>query len=526
MVRGKIYLFLSLATTGLEVAAVGLLGTFGLSVLETCFIKSETPGNFVPFFVLCVNLPVIIGCNWVLLRSETSKKNKALKRMIFVILSQSVLFGMPLISTITQSISDQEWPVLYHVSLLFGSSSGFILAVFRFGSLEMVKRIFLALFGKKSKGPGEVSLKSLHNCLIEETSMSNFFSDLTDETVRDIILNLSMFLLSNSSSKETHSFSYSKKKFYYQANDYFKLLQYINISAIIIHKNGIWAYEDETFQLIRENCFVNKSQMLLSLCTEQNLEILSNRNDGGRSNSFIFVTHDQKFIVKTISKQERYFLLDLLPSYSKRVIFHSESRIVRILGLYKLVSSKLSFIVMENVVKSRQLATVFDLKGSLDDRFVDVTGRTSTVYKDLNFIQMNKEVILDMETRNSLLVAISEDVGFFKKFNIIDYSLLLAVYEAPPEGSSRYLVYGLEFPEKSAGNEIDVGRGGSSFEFGNSFYSVGIIDFLQEYTMKKRFELCCKRCKGKVNTSVSSPGVYSSRFMNFIRRVFRYDFIC
>lgn len=57
---------------------------------------------------------------------------------------------------------------------------------------------------------------------------------------------------------------------------------------------------------------------------------------GGKSGSFFFFTEDRKFIIKSLTKKEKFNLMKLLPSkveYLKK--FQGKSIISRVYGLYK-----------------------------------------------------------------------------------------------------------------------------------------------------------------------------------------------
>lgn len=56
----------------------------------------------------------------------------------------------------------------------------------------------------------------------------------------------------------------------------------------------------------------------------------------------------------------------------------------------------------------------------------------------------------------------------------------------------------------------------------NYYYMIGIIDFLQEYNMKKKAERLIKGVKDEVDgISVCPPDQYAQRFCNFIERVLK-----
>ena len=98
-----------------------------------------------------------------------------------------------------------------------------------------------------------------------------------------------------------------------------------------------------------------------------------------KSNSMIYSTIDQKYIVKTIGKTEKEIFLNiLLDSYCKRILQNKQSKLIRILGVFKLLPSKIYILLMEKIAYSLPGTLIFDLKGSEVDRYVT----TSNVISD------------------------------------------------------------------------------------------------------------------------------------------------
>ena len=251
------------------------------------------------------------------------------------------------------------------------------------------------------------------------------------------------------------------------------------------------------FENIRKAAGWAEKDFRAALCDEENFKVFNNSNNGGRSSAFIFHTKNEKLVIKTVTQVEKYLLLDILHAYHDRVTKHPESKIVRILGLYKVRYNKHSFIVMENIITNKTKALVFDLKGSLDNRFVEnSTIFNSKVLKDQNFIDMKKSIKVGLIQRKELISGITEDIIFLRTQNIIDYSLLSAFYSDKTESDNRYFIEGtLES------------------------YSIGIIDFLQQYTLSKKLELLYKKLKGKKNLSVCPPNKYSLRLIQFLNKI-------
>jgi 1-phosphatidylinositol-4-phosphate 5-kinase len=157
----------------------------------------------------------------------------------------------------------------------------------------------------------------------------------------------------------------------------------------------------------------------------------------GRSGSFFFFSHDDKFVVKTVTISELKIVKKIMPMYSEYLKRNPDSLLGKILGLFTVATSKFSpvhIILMENTVRlkdPKELKFKFDLKGSTVDRVV--TGRTynGTILKDINFLlakQTFKELTkLDSATRKRLLQVLTSDIEFLQGLNLMDYSLLIAI---------------------------------------------------------------------------------------------------
>ena len=318
------------------------------------------------------------------------------------------------------------------------------------------------------------------------------------------MFSLCLVSTSTSKSEENYSYSYRKLKHKFSEDSCKNLSNYINLSNFQLKKDhGIWEYGKNYFDSIKNSCNVTTESLLSSFSLISNFSFIQNSNSAGRSGAFIMVTFDKKFVLKIVNRQERYLLLDILPAYSKRICECPDSRIVRILGMYKITSSKHTFIIMENIVADKNKANIYDLKGSIDDRYVDTNSDSkASILKDGNFLELNESINLNKEQRERVLDALNDDLKFFTKHNIIDYSLLIAIYEEPLSLDSRYYLEGAE---------------------GYS-YCLGIIDFLQEYSLNKKLELLLKRLKGKVNTSVCSSRKYSARFLTFINKSLKFEY--
>lgn len=251
--------------------------------------------------------------------------------------------------------------------------------------------------------------------------------------------------------------------------------------------------------------YTNK-QIFLSLSQKENLNNILNLQSlsGGKSGAFLYCTVDDKFIVKTITKYEKkVFVNQLMQKYMQR-IFEGNSKLVRILGIFKLGASKIYFMLMESIICERGKAIIFDLKGSEYNRFIrdiedDLNPPVGKVMKEHNFKCLGRKISLSAHERESILSSIKYDVLLLKNMKIMDYSLLLVFYNSNDIPLNRYT-------ERSSEN---------------TYFSLGIIDIFQEFTMLKIAEKSVKSIFHDSNQiSSANPEVYAYRFLNYLNEIF------
>ena len=141
--------------------------------------------------------------------------------------------------------------------------------------------------------------------------------------------------------------------------------------------------------------------------------------------------------------EELSIFLEALPEYFEHLKDNPHSLIARIYGVFKVkmeAISPVNLILMANTIQvssSQNIQNVFDLKGSIVNRFVKITNATknTSTLKDLNFQEIKhlyQSKKLDFlrfkkEDINRAKEQIRKDVELFRRFRLMDYSLLFAV---------------------------------------------------------------------------------------------------
>lgn len=73
--------------------------------------------------------------------------------------------------------------------------------------------------------------------------------------------------------------------------------------------------------------------------------------DGGRSNSPILFTHDQKYLIKIITSSEKELFLKVLSQFHKKMVDNT-SFLSRIYGLYNIIANEkpeVTVIILKNM---------------------------------------------------------------------------------------------------------------------------------------------------------------------------------
>ena len=476
-------------------------GGFGITVVDTCFIQTGSVSYWFALIPIFVNIPFNFLCFVVLRCSRGYNRNKPLQKMVRACFSMCVCWGFPIFTASMKTLTGNTYQHMNNVAFVVGCSAGTVIAVSRLGSVAVFKRLYTKTIRPRQNTYFQTqSSTGIESLLMQDCCVNQFFAKIADETIKDIVVCLSMILLNpDKSEEEEYSYGYGKRKYNFKDSDFQVLNQFVSLSRMNLKCNGIWEYGKEYFDRIKEVCGIKDKDLLNSFCAMTVFSSFKSQNTGGRSGAFLMMTPDERFVIKVINRNERYLMLDILPSYAQRICNFTESKIVRIFGLFKIRSTKHCFIIMENLVPCRKNALIFDLKGSIEDRFVETNEDPyGQVLKDENFLKMQIKLKVLGDKKNEVIKAINDDLKFFSKNNIIDYSLVLAIYKPEIKVESRYRVDGTD----------------------ETLYSLGIIDFLQCYSFEKKIELFYKRIQGKRNVSVCSASTYSSRFSSFIELEF------
>ncbi|KAJ8421679.1 hypothetical protein Cgig2_026667 [Carnegiea gigantea] len=318
------------------------------------------------------------------------------------------------------------------------------------------------------------------------------------------------------------------------------------------------------FRTLRKLFKVDAADYMLSICGNDALRELSSP---GKSGSFFYLTHDDKYMIKTMKKAEVKVLIRMLPAYYNHVRTFEDTLVTRFYGLHcvKLTGTqkKVRFVIMGNLFCTEHaIHRRFDLKGSSHGRTTEkpeseIDPTTTLKDLDLNYIFRLQRFWFQEFCRQ-----VDRDCDFLEQERIMDYSLLVGVHFRdscvrpittadgktntelvaprlsrvdetdrlvfdPSEWASIRL--GINMPARA---EVTVRRtdceaqlvGDPTGECYDVIIFFGIIDILQDYDISKKLEHAYKAIQyDPTAISAVDPKQYSKRFRDFIFKVFAED---
>ena len=238
---------------------------------------------------------------------------------------------------------------------------------------------------------------------------------------------------------------------------------------------------------------------------------------GGKSKASFYKTNDEKYLFKSINKNEFNMFLEIAFYYFQHIdeyLFHKmPSVLMKILGVYKIKIKKTDkgqtkveyffLMMMENLNyglnAEKEKIKTYDLKGSSINRYIkkkEKKEKNNIVLLDTNFKKdfNNEPIPLKKDLYGLLLVSVYNDTLFLSKMGIVDYSLLLYI-----------------------NNINDNNKDNMS----HSLIRVGIIDYIRKYTWDKKIEHFVKTIINGFNSpTIINPNDYKERFISAIKSYF------
>ena len=265
-----------------------------------------------------------------------------------------------------------------------------------------------------------------------------------------------------------------------------------------------WHHEDVFLRLRKA---WNVESDLESLWTDaSSLKASGTSGKGGAF--FVRSSTTAYYLIKSLVKSEAQLLCksddssDWIQGYAQHMLYHTESLMMRIYGIYSHTESKTYFMLIGNILNCTKVDRVYDLKGSVVHRTAKDGAGTLL---DCNWLENG--ALVEVTNRDELIQKLNADVAFLRERNLMDYSLLIGiglVAENPDAIAS-------QSPHSVVSAD------------GILVFFIGVIDYLQDYNSKKKMAHAIKAIYNDADQLSTVPArEYSTRFVAFIEQhVFR-----
>ena len=286
-------------------------------------------------------------------------------------------------------------------------------------------------------------------------------------------------------------------------------------------KLKVTAFYAKHFESLRILCGASYFQYLHSIMKSQEWSSVT----GGKSKAHFFKSFDERFVVKCLSEMEFKMFIDSCFIYfvhnNKYFFVKMPSCLVKIVGAYKIKikSSKKNLIycvIMENLnylLNNKKTSIVtYDLKGSSINRYIKEK-ENGRVLMDTNFIEdfCGEPLAFDQKIYALMICSISNDLKYFRKIGVIDYSLLCLIVDYNNDGDIN--------EDENNDNKI-IFKGGEN-KGKIKYIRFGILDYFRKYTWDKQLETFGKTIMHKFAApTVINPKKYHERFLNKMKSYF------
>jgi hypothetical protein len=326
------------------------------------------------------------------------------------------------------------------------------------------------------------------------TPISSLLSDLSAELGANIFESLYAVYSTKSPyfDKEiTADMGKEKKEFSHSRPS--RLAEYISLGNQSFNAH-ITEYSPQVFDYIRHFHGADNESIMRSVDPVNNIDSFITADESkGKSGSFFMFSGDQRIVIKTVKQSEVRTLVWMSKGYADHLKYNGKSLLCKIYGAFYMKFSGVSpiyIILMENVTCNMNPTRIYDLKGSTLNRITKSSekdnGKQSVgPFKDLDFLKDKRKIELFGEDYESKAQAIINDSVFLKKFNVMDYSMLICIEDQAVRREIRY----------------------------------SIIDYLTSYGLFKRVErafMVLLNPTSSKEASVINPEKYSNRFIGFL----------
>jgi len=188
-------------------------------------------------------------------------------------------------------------------------------------------------------------------------------------------------------------------------------------------------YSPRAFERLRSLFGIDNADYLVSLTGGPALRELASP---GASGCIFFLSSDDRFMIKSVRKEEMELLLNLVKRYHAHVAAQPNTFLVRFLGVHRLspwLGRNARFLVMGNVLPTdRRMHRKYDLKGSLYKRTVGEEKRAKNPTATLKDQDIDLKFEMTAEQHAAFMQQLAADAEFLETLHVMDYSLLLGVH--------------------------------------------------------------------------------------------------
>ena len=438
----------------------------GRSPMNTCFINTSKNSKFGLFFLINIILILIaiiqiiidLCCRGMFITDKGIRKIYK-KNSLYVLLFCFLHF--PMLNLILQTsiqekgginIPDNRYSIYSSFVTLFTSMIPLLIGLTRyFQGLtkvdcinELIKNNSLSKKTYRRTLSNSVNIKkdssgnNNPNMSLEADPYEWLENHVMECFMRDILIGIAAGLkkskkygediiihdIGNSMDLEKYNINFKNLEEFDLQDDYIKDSEYLNVKVI--------NYAPKSFAYLRQLEKIDIDEMIQSFLPKNNRNGLSKSQ--GKSGSFFISTDDNKYMIKSLKSDE----IDLIRNgFLTKYIQHihdtqNKSLLCRLYGMFNIIlaqGDEILIIVMRNVIGDLKDNTVvkFDLKGSTYNRKTDFDDNNfnNKVMKDLNFNEIEKNIMIGKTNINQLRTIITQDSKFLCNSGLMDYSLFL-----------------------------------------------------------------------------------------------------
>lgn len=265
------------------------------------------------------------------------------------------------------------------------------------------------------------------------------------------------------------------------------------------------------------------------------------KSGGGKGGDLMAFTTDGAYIIKELGKGDHEALCSVTESYVQR-IQGGQSLLVTIYLHFTDPSEERSYMVMSNILRHPgPWVALYDLKGCADDKTLEANGRkVKAVHKRIWHVHMwcgncawsddrmtyhqgkvaarTVDIPLTAPQKEAVVKWLKLDTDWLAENSLMDYSLLVGIKRISRADAEADKV--VRRAQAAPGQELrqplvcqtEWGRGTGDI----TLVYIGIIDFLQAWTMGKKIAMVLKVMER--NKATIAPVPYAARFYEHFER--------